>query len=105
MHADESSDGVIVPEKRPNKEGLPSAEAVEGRTPAQGERRRDGRRQPTIVVNGNHDIMIPTINCYNLSQRIPQAQLILYPDSGHGALFQFPELFVAHGTMFLDASA
>src|ERR1700694_3427318 len=33
MHADENSDGVIVPEKRPNKEGLPSAEAMEGRTP------------------------------------------------------------------------
>jgi pimeloyl-ACP methyl ester carboxylesterase len=62
-------------------------------------------RQPTLVVNGNHDIMIPTVNAYNLSQRIPQAQLILYPDSGHGALFQYPELFVAHGTMFLDAAA
>ena len=37
MHADENSDGVIVPEKRPNKEGLPSAEAVEGRTPPGGE--------------------------------------------------------------------
>ena len=36
MHADENSDGVIVPEKRPNKEGLPSAEAVEGRTPPKG---------------------------------------------------------------------
>ena len=35
-HADENSDGVIVPEKRPNKEGLPSAEAVEGRTPPKG---------------------------------------------------------------------
>jgi pimeloyl-ACP methyl ester carboxylesterase len=63
----------------------------------------DNIRQPTLVVNGNHDIMIPTINSYNLSQRIPQAQLIIYPDSGHGALFQFPELFVAHGSMFLDA--
>src|SRR5271168_2351752 len=62
----------------------------------------DNIRQPTLVVNGNHDIMIPTINSYNLSQRIPQAQLIIYPDSGHGALFQFPELFVAHGTLFLD---
>jgi pimeloyl-ACP methyl ester carboxylesterase len=61
-------------------------------------------RQPTLVVNGNDDIMIPTINSYNLSQRIPKAQLIIYPDSGHGALFQFPELFVAHGTMFLDAA-
>ena len=36
MHADENSDGGIVPEKRPNKEGLPSAEAVEGRTPPKG---------------------------------------------------------------------
>jgi RNA-directed DNA polymerase len=36
MHADENSDGVIVPEKRPNKEGMPSAEAVEGRTPPKG---------------------------------------------------------------------
>ena len=43
--------------------------------------------QPTLVVNGNHDIMIPTINSYNLSQRVPQAELIIYPDFGHGALF------------------
>ena len=60
-------------------------------------------KQPTLVVNGSHDIMIPTINSFNLSQRIPQAQLIIYPDSGHGALFQFSQLFVAHGTLFLDA--
>lgn len=58
--------------------------------------------QPTLVVNGNHDIMIPTINSFTLSQEIPRAQLIVYPDSGHGSLFQFPELFVAHGRMFLD---
>src|ERR1035438_7849016 len=36
MHADENSDGVIVPEKRSNKGGLPSAETVEGRTPPKG---------------------------------------------------------------------
>ena len=36
MHADENSDGVIVPQKRPNKEGMPSAEVVEGRTPPKG---------------------------------------------------------------------
>ena len=62
----------------------------------------DNIRQPTLVVNGNADIMIPTINSYNLSQKIPGAQLIIYPNSGHGALFQFPELFVAHGSMFLE---
>jgi pimeloyl-ACP methyl ester carboxylesterase len=39
-------------------------------------------KQPTLVVNGSHDIMVPTINSYILSQRIPDAQLILYPDSG-----------------------
>ncbi len=46
--------------------------------------------------------MVPTINSYILSQNIPRAMLIVYPDSGHGSLFQFPELFVAHGKMFLD---
>jgi pimeloyl-ACP methyl ester carboxylesterase len=61
-----------------------------------------GIRHPTLVVNGNDDIMIPTINSYNLSQKISGAQLIIYPDSGHGALFQFSELFVAHGTIFLE---
>jgi pimeloyl-ACP methyl ester carboxylesterase len=60
--------------------------------------------QPTLVVNGSHDLMVPTINAYNLSQRIPRAQLIIYPDSGHGSLFQFPQLFVAHGKIFLDGS-
>jgi pimeloyl-ACP methyl ester carboxylesterase len=55
------------------------------------------------VANGNDDIMVPTINSFTLSQHIPNAQLILYPDSGHGALFQNPELFVAHTKFFLDA--
>jgi pimeloyl-ACP methyl ester carboxylesterase len=76
-----------------------------GKTSGERHAEPDNIGQPTLIVNGTRDIMIPTINSYNLSQRIPQAQLIIYPDSGHGALFQFPELFVAHGTTFLDASA
>ena len=60
-------------------------------------------KQPTLVVNGRHDIMVPTINSYMLSQEIPNAQLILYPDSGHGSLFQYPHLFVSHVARFLDA--
>jgi pimeloyl-ACP methyl ester carboxylesterase len=59
--------------------------------------------QPTLVVNGHNDIMVPTINSFTLSQNIPNAQLIIYPDTGHGALFQVPELFVAHAEMFLNA--
>jgi pimeloyl-ACP methyl ester carboxylesterase len=58
--------------------------------------------QPTLVVNGNDDIMVPTINSYQLSQAIPDAQLIVYPDSGHGSQYQYPSRFLAHTTEFLD---
>jgi pimeloyl-ACP methyl ester carboxylesterase len=59
--------------------------------------------QPTLVLNGIVDIMIPTINSYYLAQNIPNAQLILYPDAGHGAQFQYPERFLKHAVQFLDA--
>ena len=58
--------------------------------------------QPTLIVNGHNDIMVPSINSFTLQQHIPNAQLILYPDSGHGSQFQYPELFVAQSTQFLD---
>ena len=47
--------------------------------------------------------MQPTINAFTMAQRIPQAQLIIYPDSGHGAIFQYPGLFAHHASRFLDA--
>ncbi|WP_210585402.1 alpha/beta fold hydrolase [Streptomyces sp. GESEQ-35] len=58
--------------------------------------------QPTLVVNGRRDVMVPTINSYHLAQHIPAAQLIVYPDAGHASLFQYPELFVADVGRFLD---
>jgi pimeloyl-ACP methyl ester carboxylesterase len=57
---------------------------------------------PTLVVNGSNDVMIPTINSYRLSQHLPDAQLIVYPDAGHASHFQYPERFLAHARMFLD---
>jgi len=60
--------------------------------------------QPTLVVNGNRDVMVPTINSYLLAQHIPNAELIIYPDSGHGSLFQYPDLFVTHVARFLDTA-
>jgi pimeloyl-ACP methyl ester carboxylesterase len=62
-----------------------------------------GIEQPVLVVNGSDDIVVPTVNSYILQQELPDAQLILYPDSNHGAHFQYPELFVAHARQFLDA--
>jgi pimeloyl-ACP methyl ester carboxylesterase len=58
--------------------------------------------QPTLVVNGHTDIIIATINSFILQQRLPDAQLVVYPDSGHGSQFQYPELFVKQLLMFLD---
>jgi pimeloyl-ACP methyl ester carboxylesterase len=57
---------------------------------------------PTLVVNGSHDIVIPTVNSYILQQDMPNAELILFPDSNHGSHFQFTELFNRYVTDFLD---
>ena len=62
-------------------------------------------RLPVLVVNGGDDIVIPTINSYILQQFLPNAELILYPDAGHGSHFQYPELFVRHARIFLDGQA
>lgn len=58
--------------------------------------------QPTLVLNGVDDIMIPTINSWHLSQNIPNALLLIYPDAGHGAQFQYPERFLQHAIQFLE---
>ena len=60
-------------------------------------------RQPTLVVSGSHDTMLPADNAYAMFKALSNAQLILYPDSGHGALFQHHEMFVSHVRTFLDA--
>ncbi|BAO86394.1 alpha/beta fold hydrolase [Caballeronia cordobensis] len=59
-------------------------------------------RQPTLVVNGDNDVIIYSINSWHLQQHIPNAQLILYPDANHGSLYQYPERFVAHVDQFLS---
>jgi pimeloyl-ACP methyl ester carboxylesterase len=60
-------------------------------------------RLPTLIVQGSNDVIIPTMNSYVLQQKLPNAQLIIYPDANHGSFYQYPDLFVKHATLFLDA--
>lgn len=60
-----------------------------------------GIKQPTFILNGNHDVMVPTVNSWSMAQSIPNAQLFIYPDAGHAAQFQYPERFLQHAIQFL----
>jgi pimeloyl-ACP methyl ester carboxylesterase len=62
-------------------------------------------RQPTLIVNGVHDEMIPVSNSYSLVENLPNAVLLVYPDSGHGSLFQFYESFTRLVTAFLASDS
>jgi pimeloyl-ACP methyl ester carboxylesterase len=58
--------------------------------------------QPALIVSGTHDTLLPAENAHVMFKALSNAQLILYPDSGHGALFQHHERFVSHVRSFLE---
>jgi pimeloyl-ACP methyl ester carboxylesterase len=58
--------------------------------------------QPCLVVNGVFDQMILVRNSYLLSEHLPNAVLLTYPDAGHGSLFQHPESFAKQALLFLE---
>jgi pimeloyl-ACP methyl ester carboxylesterase len=60
--------------------------------------------QPTFVAIGDNDTMMHTKNSQLLADRLPNAHLRIYPDSNHGFLNQYPELFADHVSAFLNAS-
>lgn len=61
-------------------------------------------RQPVLVVNGDRDTMVPTSNSIALFEKLGNAQLSIYPDSGHGAPFQHSPAFVEQVARFLGAT-
>jgi len=61
----------------------------------------DTVRTPVLVANGDHDIMVPSENSSDMARRIPGAELVLYPDAGHGGIFQYHDAFLAKAKAFL----
>jgi pimeloyl-ACP methyl ester carboxylesterase len=57
---------------------------------------------PTLIVHGNKDIVVAPINALLLAEHLPNAQLIVYSDSGHGAQYQHARLFLEHVKLFLS---
>ena len=60
-------------------------------------------KHPTLIVHGNKDIVVQPLNALILAQKLPNAQLIMYPDSNHGAQYQHADLFLQHAKLFLSA--
>lgn len=95
------------------------AERVEGRdTPISGQARRAQLRAitggglhtpdhlasitvPVLVANGDNDVMVPSSHSEDLARQLPNAKLVIYPNSGHGAVFQHHEEFVPEVLAFL----
>ena len=58
-------------------------------------------RQPVLVANGDSDKMVPTANSADLARRLPESELVIYPDAGHGGIFQYHAQFVQKALEFL----
>ena len=58
--------------------------------------------QPVLIANGDNDVMVPTAGSFELFARLPNARLSMFPDSGHGGIFQHRKAFVPQMVAFLD---
>ena len=59
--------------------------------------------QPVFVANGDNDVMVASSHSADLARRIPNAKLTIYPDSGHGGVFQYHREFVPAVLEFLES--
>jgi pimeloyl-ACP methyl ester carboxylesterase len=61
-----------------------------------------GITQPTLIANGDNDRMVPSVLSEDMHRRITGSQLIIYPNSGHGGIFQYHDEFSRAAIAFLD---
>ncbi|MBF0777253.1 alpha/beta fold hydrolase [Streptococcus cuniculi] len=58
--------------------------------------------QPTLIVNGDNDMQVPTENSYDMHEKIKGSKLMIYPNAGHGSIFQYADEFSKELLAFLD---
>jgi len=58
-------------------------------------------KQPVLVANGDNDRMVPSHNTHDLAKRLPNSEIIIYKDAGHGGIFQYHNEFVKSALAFL----
>jgi pimeloyl-ACP methyl ester carboxylesterase len=58
--------------------------------------------QPVFVANGDHDLMVDSNHSADMARRLPNATLKIYPNSGHGGVFQHHQTFVPDTLQFLS---
>jgi pimeloyl-ACP methyl ester carboxylesterase len=86
-------------DKAPNQ--IQSVMSFKG--PEEGSFERLGElKMPVFIANGSDDVLVPTSHSYFMFRKIANPHLHLYPDSGHGFLFEYAELFAKHLALFLD---
>src|SRR6266446_3319 len=61
-----------------------------------------GIQHPVLVANGDADVMVPSINSVELARKLPHSQLSIFPDAGHGAIFQYHSTFLEQTLRFLQ---
>ena len=66
--------------------------------------RLSGITQPTLVIVGEQDLLAPPANSVMMAQRIPNSWLVLMEGTGHGAMWQVPNEFIAYIQNFLETT-
>jgi pimeloyl-ACP methyl ester carboxylesterase len=62
----------------------------------------DGIQHPVLVANGDTDVMVPSINSVELARKLPNSELSIFPNAGHGAIFQYHSAFLDQTLRFLQ---
>jgi pimeloyl-ACP methyl ester carboxylesterase len=60
--------------------------------------------QPTLLIVGDQDLLMPAVNSEMMAQRIPTSQLVIIEGAGHGVVWQVPNEFIAHILNFLETT-